>query len=496
MLAVATGLSLAELLGALLGVLPSLVELVGGVVVEASPPQVTDLAIAALGPANVIVLQAGIVLVALAIGTAVGAVGARRFSLAASAIAAFALLGAGSALRDASYGLAPALIPAAVGAVTAILVLRWLLHRSGSAVGVRAVEGRRAFLRGALGVATLALTGGVAGRVLSARAGSAGEAVTARARIEVPLVPDRLPPPAGEASLDIDGLSPLHTPNGDFYIVDTAIRSPQVDPGGWALRIDGLVDRPLRFDHDELLDMSTDEADILLTCVSNEVGGDLAGTARWQGVRLDTLLDRAGVKPSGTQVIGRSVDGFTAGFPTTAALDGRDALVAVAMNGEVLPIAHGFPARLVVAGLYGYVSATKWLSEIELATDEVDGYWVPRGWAKEAPVKVASRIDVPSDGQDVEEGLVAVAGVAWAPLAGVGAVQVRVDDGPWEDATLAEELSAVSWRQWHFEWRAAVGAHSLSVRAIDRDGTAQVGEESPPRPAGATGYHRIAARVV
>lgn len=245
----------------------------------------------------------------------------------------------------------------------------------------------------------------------------------------------------------------------------------------------------------ELLDRPQVEADITLTCVSNEVGGDLLGNARWQGIRLDDLLDRAGVAEGADQVVGRSVDGYTCGFPT-AALDGRDALVAVAMNGEPLPLEHGFPARLVVPGLYGYVSATKWLSEIELTRfEDFEQYWVPRGYAQRAPIKMSSRIDTPTGLSTVSPGRVVVGGVAWAQPEGIDVVELRLDDGAWERAELAAELNGSTWRQWRWEFEATGPRHALTVRAIDSTGAIQDERRSEPLPDGATGLHQVVVLV-
>jgi DMSO/TMAO reductase YedYZ molybdopterin-dependent catalytic subunit len=295
--------------------------------------------------------------------------------------------------------------------------------------------------------------------------------------------------PAG-ASLEVPGLTPLYVPNARFYRIDTALRVPQVDPATWSLRVHGQVERPFRLSYDELLALPQVEADITIACVSNEVGGDLVGNARWLGVPLRTLLDRAGVRPGGTQLLGRSVDGFTAGFPTETALRVGHAMVAVGMNGEPLPTDHGFPARIVVPGLFGYVSATKWLSEIELTDASVDGYWIPRGWAKDGPVLTQSRIDVPARDSTVAAGAQVVAGVAWAPTRGIRAVEVRVDDGPWQPAELAESLGDECWRQWQYRWTAEPGRHRLSVRATDGSGEVQTEAGAPVAPSGATGHHR------
>jgi DMSO/TMAO reductase YedYZ molybdopterin-dependent catalytic subunit len=301
--------------------------------------------------------------------------------------------------------------------------------------------------------------------------------------------------PAG-ADLGIDGVSPFVTPNGDFYRIDTALIVPQVRTDGWTLRVHGMVDRELELTFDDLLARQLVEADVTLACVSNEVGGDLIGNARWLGVRLDELLREAGVRRGATQVVPRSSDGFAAGFPTEVALDGRDALVAVGMNGEALPLRHGFPARLVVPGLYGYVSATKWLTEIELTTwDAFDSYWVRRGWAKEAPIKTQSRIDTPRSGASLRPGRVAVAGVAWAQGRGVEAVEVRVDDGPWQPARLATAVGADTWRQWVHEWDATPGRHTITARATDGTGAVQTSERAEPIPDGASGWHSIVAIV-
>jgi DMSO/TMAO reductase YedYZ molybdopterin-dependent catalytic subunit len=287
-------------------------------------------------------------------------------------------------------------------------------------------------------------------------------------------------------------VTPLFTPLDRFYRIDTALTIPDVDVDGWRLKVSGMVDRPFSLTYDELAALPQVEADITLCCVSNEVGGRLVGNARWQGVRLQDLLDRAGVRPGATQLVGRSVEGFTVGFPTSVLADGRAALVALGMGGEPLPIRHGFPARLVVPGLYGYVSATKWLEELELTTlEDFDAYWVPRGWAKEAPIKMSARIDVPRPHQRLGAGRRPVAGVAWAPTRRIGAVEVQVDDGPWTPAELGPEVSADAWRQWVWAWDAPPGEHVLRVRAVDGAGQVQEARERPPAPDGASGLHRI-----
>ena len=308
------------------------------------------------------------------------------------------------------------------------------------------------------------------------------------------------PPPqrnrAGYYDNTVTGISPIVTPNSDFYRIDTAIVVPSVDVNGWKLSVSGMVDRPYEMTFAELIGMGLVETPVTLSCVSNKVGGDLVDNAVWRGVPLADVLNRAGVQRGATQIVGRSVDNWNSGFPTSLAFDGRVALVAVAMNGEPLPREHGFPVRLVIAGLYGYVSATKWLEEIRLTTWEgFDSYWVPRGWAKRGPIKTQSRIDVPRRGARVRRGRVAVAGIAWAPTRSIARVEVQVDDNPWVAAELSNNMSINSWRQWVYAWDATAGKHRIRCRATDGTGYTQTSEVRPPAPDGATGWHTIEVSV-
>ena len=304
------------------------------------------------------------------------------------------------------------------------------------------------------------------------------------------------PPPArnraGYYDNSVTGISPIVTPNSDFYRIDTAIVVPSVDVNDWELSVSGMVDSPYTMDFSELIGMGLVETPVTLSCVSNKVGGNLVDNAVWRGVPLADVLNRAGVQRGATQIVGRSVDNWNSGFPTEYAFDGRVALVAVAMNGEPLPAEHGFPVRLVIAGLYGYVSATKWLEEIRLTTWEgFDSYWVPRGWAKRGPIKTQSRIDVPRRGTRVRAGRVAVAGVAWAPTRSIERVEVQIDDGRWVRAELSNNMSINSWRQWVYAWDATPGRHRIRCRATDGTGSTQTSEIRPPAPDGATGWHTI-----
>lgn len=470
------------------GAAPPLVA-VGDAVVRLAPPALRDAAIAAFGTADKPVLLAAVLLGVLALAAVAGGAARRSRPRGDGAVALLAVVALAVQLGRAGTAVTGAVAVSVGAALLGAVLLRRLLRTAPPAGAARA--DRRAFLLAGSAAGAAVVIGAVLTRALDARANV--EQLRAAVRLPRPRRPAR--GDARAAALDVPGLSPLLTPNRDFYRIDTALRVPQVDVREWTLTVGGMVDRELVLGLDDLLARPQVEADVTLQCVSNEVGGDLVGTARWQGVRLAELLREAGVRPGADQVVGWSVDGFSAGFPTAAALDGREALVAVGMNGEPLPLRHGFPARLVVPGLYGYVSATKWLRRIELTTLAFDGFWVPRGWAKNGPIKTASRIDVPRRGARVVAGDVVVAGVAWAPTRGISAVEVQVDDGPWQPAELSGSLGDDTWRQWRLSWAASAGQYELRVRAVDGDGVRQDDRIRPPRPDGATGLHTVLVRV-
>ncbi|PWU55017.1 hypothetical protein DLE60_28900, partial [Micromonospora globispora] len=301
--------------------------------------------------------------------------------------------------------------------------------------------------------------------------------------------------PAG-ADLSLAQLAPYVTRNSDFYRIDTALVVPQVDPETWRLRIHGRVRNEIELSFADLLARPMVERYVTLACVSNEVGGELIGNARWLGVPIKELLDEAEPEEGADQVVGRSVDGWTCGTPTAVLRDGRDALLAVGMNGEPLPVEHGFPVRMVVPGLYGYVSACKWVTELELTSfADFDAYWVPRGWSARGPIKTESRIDTPRPRNRLTAGPVMVAGVAWAQHRGIRKVEVRVDGGPWREAALAPTVSADTWVQWSWRWDATPGEHTLQVRATDADGVTQTEQRRPVEPDGATGWHTVKVTV-
>ncbi len=484
-------------------------------VIDYAPSWFVDFGKAVFGLADKPALIIGTVLISLTLGAVFGLVARRSMMVAAGGFVAFGVIGFLSVGSDAQSGWIAGFVFAAVAAGVGVIVLRMLFDVAGQANetrrGLRADQpsptdppvSRRRFLGAAALVGAAGAVAAASARELRARS----SASQARDAIEFTDGPQ-------EVIAEIDAIveraatGPVgSTPNisplvitEDFYKIDTALVTPQVDPANWSLTIKGMVDREMTYTYDELLDRAQTVAPVTLSCVSNEVGGTLVGNAVWRGVPLTELLDEAGVQSNATQIASRSVDGWDCGFPTAAAYDGRTALVAVGMNDEPLPIRHGFPARLVIAGLYGYVSATKWLKEIELTTvEDFNGYWIRdnRGWAKLGPVKTQSRIDTPRNRSEVAAGsTVAIAGVAWAPDRGIERVEVRVGQGEWMEAELGESLGPDSWIQWKVAWDATPGDHIVQVRATDGTGTTQPAQATPPKPDGADGWHRVEITAV
>jgi DMSO/TMAO reductase YedYZ molybdopterin-dependent catalytic subunit len=487
----AAALGVAELLAGLLPGAASPIVAIGDAVIAIQPPGAKQVIVDLFGEADKLLLNLFVAAVAVGIAAGLGVLARTRRGLARIGFALFGLVALGAGLLDELAEPLTTFLVAAGAVGTAIVVLRWLLRIAGGAGEAAEMPawGRRRFLIDAGAVMALAAGSGIVGRTLLDR----GRINAAPPVGEVPAPVATAPPPPVGSSLEIEGISPLVTPNEAFYRIDTALIVPRPNLATWRLRVTGMVEEPFELAYDELVDLPLHEQYVTIACVSNEVGGRLVGNARWTGVRLRELLDRAGVDPDATQIVGRSVDGFTAGFPTVWALaEEREALVAVAMNGEPLPPDHGFPARLIVPGLYGYVSATKWLTEIELTRlEDFDAYWVPLGWAKQAPILTQSRIDTPRDGASVGSGTVPVAGVAWAPDRGISAVEVRIDDGPWEPAKLSAPISDATWVQFVYRWEPESGAHEIRVRATDGEGVVQTAEVTRPDPDGARGHHTI-----
>lgn len=481
-MAVALGVS--QLIDGVSASAPSLIGGVATLVIDVVPKPVKDFAISTFGTYDKAVLGVGIVVVALGLG------GMLRRRWAAPIFAGFGILAGLAAARSPQVGLTPALLTGAVAATAGWGAWRWLAGRSWETE-----TDRRRFLVQTGRLIGLAAVMAAGGRYFAERS---RVILAGREEVVLPAAAETALPVGSGASLDVPGLTPVVVPNDRFYRIDTApFNPPRVDLATWTLRVTGMVDRALVLGFDDLLEMPLIERYVTLSCVSNEIGGALVGNALWRGVPLADLLLRAGVRQEASQVVGRSIDDFTVGFPVEAVFDGREALVAVGMNGEPLPFDHGFPARLVVAGLFGYVSATKWLSEIELTTwDGFDAYWIPRGWAKKAPIKTQSRIDTPRGFSRLEAGPVTVAGVAWAPNLGIERVEVRFDGGEWVETELSQPLSKDSWVQWKTVWEAEPGDHVISVRATDSSGYTQTAQVVPPAPDGATGHHTIEVDVV
>ncbi|QMW67548.1 molybdopterin-dependent oxidoreductase [Mumia sp. ZJ1417] len=504
-LAVLAGVAVGTAVAAVTGG-PSPVVAVGNAVIALTPGFVKDFAVRAFGESDKAVLLGGMALVLLVLAAAAGVLGASRRRLAVVLVAAVGAVAVVATAVDSTTSAWPAvalLAPVATGIVAAatLLVLLRALPVSDQSLGAVPSRrpgddlpsgfDRRRFLVAVLGTAAVAATGGAVTRI----AGGSDAAVS-RSRIRVP-VPRSPAPPLPDGLDPLSGVTSYVTPNRDFYRVDTALIVPDVPADTWRLRIHGDVDEELELSFADLLDMPLIERRITLTCVSNEVGGPYAGNATWIGVPLADLLRRAGVRDGADALKSTSADGMVIGTPLDAVLDGRDALVALAMNGEPLPLDHGFPARMVVPGLYGYVSATKWLVDLEVTRfADFEAYWTERDWAEQAPIKLASRIDVPRSFQSFDRDSVRVGGVAWAQHVGVRAVEMRVDDGSWESAQLAPQDGIDTWRQWTWHWRDATrGDHTLTVRATDADGTTQTSDRAEPRPDGATGWHSVSFSV-
>jgi len=491
LIAVCAGLALAQLLAALKNNLNPPVVSIGNRVIDHVPTSMKEFAIRTFGVDDKHALVITIYLVVLVLAVLIGHSyfsGKRRHAYLI--VIVMTTIAAISSLFDANSGVLSLLPSLAAGGAT-IFILQVFGNRTKQTNTEDGTLNRRDLLKtiGFIGVGSLAAV--ATGNFFRNHASAQLE----RLNIVLPKALKFLPPPPPDPALTLPGLSKLFTPNDEFYRIDTAIVLPNISVDSWRLQIYGMVNNPLELTYKELTSRPVFELDDTIACVSNEVGGNLVGNARWLGIRLDDLIKEASPYSSVDQVMGYSSDGFSAGFPL-AALDGRDAMVAIGMNGEPLPVNHGFPARIIVPGLYGYVSATKWLTRIELTRfDLAQGYWVPRGWSAQAPIKTQSRIDTPIDTTSVKAGKRAIAGVAWAPTRGISKVEVRVDNGPWRVATLGPALAKTTWRQWWIEWNAKPGNATISVRTTDGNGVLQSSKSVPVIPNGAEGWHTVHVTV-
>ncbi|HEU5152626.1 MAG TPA: molybdopterin-dependent oxidoreductase [Iamia sp.] len=502
LLAAGVGVAVGELAGGVLTEAGSPVVAVGGLVIDNVPPGVKDFAIETFGEDDKAALVVGTLVLLALLGMGLALVARRRPRLAAAVVVAVSLVGVVATRDQTTAGLLVAAAPSLLGAAAAVGTLAALrrtfvrtvpgtvrTERAGEPVD--GMPPRREFLVGTGTALVLAGAAAGTGRFLQAR----NSASASRAAVTLPRPVESLPPVPEATSIGVDGVVPFTTPNRSFYRIDKNISPLQVKTEGYTLTVTGMVDRELEIPWADLLERDMREYDITLTCVSNLIGGNLVGNARWLGFPLRDLLDEAGVREGVDQVVGRSADDYTGGFPLEAAYD-RDAIVAVGMNGEPLPIAHGFPVRLVVPGLYGYIASVKWLTEIELTTFAAfDSYWVRRDYADRAPIKVMSRIDTPRSLAKPAAGTIPVAGVAWAQTRGIAKVEVQVDDEDWAEAELAEALGDDTWRQWTFPAELDAGFHTIKVRATDGDGELQTEERADPLPDGASGWHTIRVSV-
>ena len=522
MVGAALALASGELVASLTNKTTSLVLAVGEFIVDVTPGDVVRTSIETLGNSQKIVLLSGITVISILFGGFLGLLSRKHSDLSYLLFILFGIFGGWTLNRDPLTSTTAALSLSATATLIGLSAFVFLNNILDQPINTSLEDpknryaDRRQFLSWATGisVAAGAMTG--TGRFLL----KDDTIQNIRENIVLPDIEEKTgllksdtttpasPTPATTTLPDekdfftfsemneIEGISPYITSNKDFYRIDTALRVPTIEPADWSLTLDGLVENPYELSYDEILEMDLVKKDVTLTCVSNEIGGPLVGNAVWSGVPLSEIISKSKPLPEAQQVMCHSVDGFTAGFPIENIFDGRTALLAVGMNGRPLPVIHGFPARLVVAGLYGYVSAVKWIKRIEICTwDGNDGYWIPRGWSKKAPIKISSRIDVPRE-RKINSGINAVAGVAWAPLSGVKTVEVSFDSGPWQECNLGVSLSGESWSQWAYKWDAKPGKYEIKVRAIDNNGVIQSSNLASPAPNGAEGYDQISVRVV
>ena len=518
-LAAAAGMAVGHLVAAFVNPAASPVLAVGSTVIDATPTPVKEWAVQNFGTADKPILLGSVALVTAVAAAAIGWVSRTKPSLANILVVGLAMLaGLAAWFRPASapFDIIPALVTAAVGAAT-LTGLRALipnlptpgavtasrdtdgsghagtqespLDHTAYAKGSAGTPARRGFLIGAAGVTVGAAALGALGQKLAAPA-------TLPSSVALPTPQNTLQALPTGIEGKVKGISAFSTPIKDFYRVDTALVIPRIDVDNWVLEIDGKVDNKLSITFAELLKMPMIEKDITLNCVSNEVGGPYISSTRWLGVRVRDLLERAGIQDGVDQILSESTDGMTISTPIQALTDDRDALIAVAMNGEPLPSRHGFPARMVTPGLYGFVGATKWLTKLTATTYAADqAYWTKRDWLIDGTVKTQARIDTPAGLATYKPGKVAIGGVAWAQRRGIKEVEVRVDDGPWQKATLGPDGGTDYWRQWFWVWDATSGRHDLTVRATDGTGEVQTEKRADPFPGGASGWHSIVVLV-
>lgn len=491
--AAAVSLGVTQLVGTVFSPAADARNAVGTAIINLTPGPVKEWAIQTFGTSDKTFLTIMVVVVAAAL-CALAAIWERsRIPLGSLALGAAGVAGGLAVLAQPGAGPVD-LIPVAIGTACGIGTMRLLTAapkpHTRDASAPDPTRRRSLLTLGLLGAGAIS---GVAGTILGRKRQSvAGD----REAFALPKVTSPAPPIPAEVQPSAEGLPSFITSNADFYRIDTALNVPQIARADWKLRIHGMVDREITLGFADLKDFELIERAVTLTCVSNPVGGELISNAMWTGYRIRDVLARSGIKPEADMVLSTSVDGFTIGTPVEALTDGRDAMLAIGMNGVPLPVEHGYPARLVVPGLYGFVSATKWVVDLELTRfDRAEAYWTKLGWSAKAPIKTECRIDVPRTGQRLPAGTVTVGGVAWAQHRGIKAVEVRIDDGPWQPARLGAGYSNDTWRLWTYDWQSTPGSHTITARATDNTGAVQTEQVAAPAPDGASGWPSISVEV-
>ncbi|MCU1547356.1 MAG: oxidoreductase [Arthrobacter sp.] len=501
-------LSVAELAGAFFPARATPIIALGSTFIDFTPPWMKDFAIATFGTNDKMALFVGMAVTILILAGVLGVLAYRKWALGVAGVLLMGAVIVASVVTRASVKPLDA-IPSLIGTLAGLAVLRLLMTRlwqlrqwpdAGADVPAQGAErperpaaSRRAFFAATGVTAAASALAAAGGRMLGAARSNVAQA---RESLQLPAPAKAAPAvPAGVQST-APGVTPWITPNGDFYRIDTALSVPEIDARDWELRVHGLVEQEVRLSFQDLLDAELIESHVSLTCVSNPVGGNLAGNARWLGMPIREVLKMARPKEGADMVLSTSIDGFSASTPLEVLQDGRDAMLAIGMNGEALPLEHGYPVRMVVPGLYGFVSATKWVVDLEVTRfADSKAYWTQRGWSERGPIKTMARVEVPRPFAKVPAGRVAIGGTAWAQTRGITKVEVQIDDGPWTEAALSAEASVITWRQWSFDWDATPGPHYIKARATDGAGELQTDKRADPVPDGASGWQSLMVTV-
>ena len=503
--AAAVVLAVAELIGAFFTARATPVIALGSTFIDFTPPWMKDFAIATFGTNDKAALFVGMGLTIFLLACVLGVVAYRKWALGVAGVLLMGTVIVASVVTRAGVKPLDA-IPTVLGTLAGLVVLRLLIALvwrtrivpevpAGTAATERGHPGtsRRRFFAAAGITAAGAGIAATGGRLLSAARSNIAQA---RDALQLPApLKAAATVPAGVQS-PVAGVTPWVTPNGDFYRIDTALSVPEINADDWELRVHGLVEEEVRLTFQDLLDADLIESHVTLTCVSNPVGGNLAGNAKWLGLPIREVLKRARPTDGADMVLSTSVDGFSASTPLEVLQDDRDAILAIGMNGEPLPLEHGYPVRMVVPGLYGFVSATKWVVDLEVTRfADSKAYWTQRGWSERGPIKTMARVEVPKSFAKVPAGRTAIGGTAWAQTRGITKVEVQIDNGDWAEATLAAEASVITWRQWSYEWDATPGPHYIKVRATDGTGEVQTDQRAEPVPDGASGWQSVMVTV-